>query len=101
MAAFQAISHLYDLSYPELEAHDKKALDHFGWIPNELMNMLGANAEVRPMVFQAMVEKILPLPPLGEAIDEAAWTNRMLHTMSHLEDRNIPVFLGLTGLSHG
>lgn len=96
-AAIGALSHLYNIAYPELENSDPSAIQQFSWIPKEILAMMNATNEVRPMVQEAVAENLLPLPAAGD-VDEAAWTTRLLGTMRHLDERSLNPLLKLTGL---
>lgn len=58
----------------------------------------------RALAEQILLEYIIPLPSpsapssKGGEIDEVAWTDRLLHTMKHIEEKSIRAMSTLTGL---
>ena len=70
-----ALGKLFDLAYPQIEAHDTAATEHFGWIPKVVLDVLRVIG-TESLVLDTVEKYILPFPSNVE--DEAAWTSRLL-----------------------
>ncbi|KZV96910.1 ARM repeat-containing protein [Exidia glandulosa HHB12029] len=82
--AFAALGKLYRLALPEIEKNNVPAINHFAWIPEQILHLLLGSQETRLSAEHALAEYILPLPTKGE--DEAAWTERLLLVMRFMDD---------------
>ena len=106
------------------ENNDPAAIAQFSWIPQEILHMVGATAEVklalisarcidskltsncccRAIAEQVLAEFILPLPaspaPASKNtdIDEGPWTDRLLLTMKFLDETAVNTLLSFSGL---
>ncbi|KAF9457542.1 armadillo-type protein [Collybia nuda] len=105
LEALTSLGKLYNLAYPEIENNEPLAIKQFSWIPNEMLLMLSISPDVRLVLEQVVLEHILPLPSSstpssskGGEIDEVAWTDKLLNTMKHLEERSTNAILLLSGL---
>ena len=104
----------------------KPAIDQFAWIPDEILQIVSTSAEIRciwnaiglttytnkrtfitsrSLAEQVIFDYILPLPSIATSsatkekeIDEVSWTDRLLITMRHLNEKSIVVLIGLSGL---
>ncbi|KAM6492441.1 Armadillo-type fold [Amanita muscaria] len=100
--ALNSLAKLYNLAYPEIENNEPSAVKQFAWIPDEVLQMVMKNNEVRVVVEQVLAEFILPLPSntKGANVDEVVWIDRLLHTMKYLTQTSINALLGLSGLKN-
>ncbi|KIL63535.1 hypothetical protein M378DRAFT_192889 [Amanita muscaria Koide BX008] len=100
--ALNSLAKLYNLAYPEIENNEPSAVKQFAWIPDEVLQMVMKNNEVRVVVEQVLAEFILPLPSntKGVNVDEVVWIDRLLHTMKYLTQTSINALLGLSGLKN-
>ncbi|CAO1626749.1 unnamed protein product [Sympodiomycopsis kandeliae] len=80
----ECLGRLYNLAYPAIENHDPAATEHFGWIPNAMVNSVFTDAKSTVPLIASMEKYILPLPTRSE--DEGTWINRLLMVMKHLDD---------------
>ncbi|PFH47385.1 hypothetical protein AMATHDRAFT_152196 [Amanita thiersii Skay4041] len=105
--ALNSLGKLYSVAYPEMENNDPSAIKQFAWIPDEILQMMAINQDVRVVVEQVVADYIFPLPSLsntgskGGEVDEVAWTDRILNTMKYLTEKSINALLGLSGLKYG
>ncbi|KAH9941134.1 armadillo-type protein [Epithele typhae] len=91
--AFNAVGRLYGLAYPEIENNDPAAIEHFAWIPKELLKCASVSRDVKSLAEQVLEDHLLPLPlppaassSKGTDVDEVAWTDRLLLVSRHLDD---------------
>ncbi|CAO1613697.1 unnamed protein product [Parajaminaea phylloscopi] len=92
-----ALGRLYGLAYPEIESHDSAATKQFAWIPNALLGASYTDSKTTPILIAAFEKHILPLP--AQTSDEAAWVNRLLLVMKHLDERGVKaLFLRLNNM---
>ncbi|KAF8156995.1 armadillo-type protein [Crassisporium funariophilum] len=103
--ALNSIAKLYSLAYPEIENNDPFAINHFAWIPDEILQFATVNGEIRTLVEQVVSEYLLPLPSIATSsatkekeVDEVAYTDRLLLIMRHLNEKSIGVLIALTNL---
>lgn len=137
--ALNSVGKLFSLAYPEMYVFHptrlkftqnvisrnnvKLAIDQFAWIPDEILQIVATNAEIRciwnsicstytnqrtfsrSLVEQVVFDYILPLPSIATSsatkekeVDEVSWTDRLLITMRHLSEKSIVVLIGLSGL---
>ncbi|KAF9235796.1 armadillo-type protein [Melanogaster broomeanus] len=101
--ALNALGKLYSLAYPEIENGDLSAVRHFSWIPNEILHISNMTHEAKSAAEQVIVDYVFPLPASSAAstsksveVDEAAWTDRLLNTMQHLDDRAVNAILNMS-----
>jgi sister-chromatid-cohesion protein PDS5 len=81
--ALATLGKLYSVALPEIENNTRAAIEHFAWIPEQILLAMTTNAEVKEDVETAMAEIVLPLPAKGE--DEVAWTERLLLIMRSID----------------
>lgn len=68
------------------------------------LTLISLVAFTRALAEQLLSEYILPLPAASSSsgktsdVDEAAWTDRLLTTMKHLDSIAINTLLGLSGI---
>ncbi|KIK94536.1 hypothetical protein PAXRUDRAFT_827895 [Paxillus rubicundulus Ve08.2h10] len=105
--ALNALGKLYSLAYPEIENGDAAAVRHFSWIPNEILHISNMTHEAKAAAEQVIADYVFPLPASSSAsastsknveVDDAAWTDRLLNTMQHLDDRAVNAILNMTGI---
>ncbi|OSD08806.1 hypothetical protein PYCCODRAFT_1380708 [Trametes coccinea BRFM310] len=103
--AFRAIGRLYSLAYPEIENNDPAAIQHFAWIPGNILRAGSISREVKAIAEETLAEYILPLPSLpssssskGAEIDEVAWTDRLLLTMRYLDEVSVNTLYSFSNL---
>ncbi|KIJ63153.1 hypothetical protein HYDPIDRAFT_113739 [Hydnomerulius pinastri MD-312] len=105
--ALNALGKLYSLAYPEIENGDSTAVRRFAWIPNEILHISNMTQEAKAVAEQVIADFVLPLPSSSAAsastsknleVDEAAWTDRLLNTMRHLDDRAVNAVLSMSGI---
>ncbi|EIW77089.1 cohesin-associated protein Pds5 [Coniophora puteana RWD-64-598 SS2] len=98
--AMNAIGKLYSLAYPEIEAGEPVATKHFGWIPNEIVQIASISVESKATAEQVLADYILPFPSAkASEIDEAAWTDRLLNIMQALDDeKSVNTLLNISGI---
>ncbi|KAG6836734.1 hypothetical protein H0H93_004140 [Arthromyces matolae] len=106
--AMTSLGKLYSFAYPEIENNEPLAIQQFAWIPNAILQAMSLGPEVRTLVEKVVMEYILPLPSTSSPstskegdVDEIAWTDRLLQTMKHLEEKAINAILILTGIKQG
>ncbi|KAF8325800.1 armadillo-type protein [Cantharellus anzutake] len=95
--ALTAIGKLYRLAFPEIEAGEPTAIDHFAWIPEEILHSIEKLTETRMWVERAILKYILPLPSKGE--DEAQWSDQLLVVMRHLDMRAMQALVSLSTIN--
>ncbi|KAF9482670.1 hypothetical protein BDN70DRAFT_399452 [Pholiota conissans] len=99
--ALNSIGKLYSLAWPEIENNNPAAINQFGWIPGEVLQMTSTNSDVRALVEQILLDYILPLPSANgkdKEVDVVAWTDRLLGTMRFLEEKPLATLMGLSGI---
>jgi hypothetical protein len=104
------------------ENNDPAAIKHFSWIPNEILHISNSTQEAKCgfRLFAALIiyvgscrlaaerviaDFVFPLPSPSSAltsksvdVDEVVWTDRLLNTMSYLDDRGVNAVLLLSGI---
>ncbi|KAH0834786.1 hypothetical protein J3R83DRAFT_10387 [Lanmaoa asiatica] len=105
--AMNALGKLYSLAYPEIENGDSSAVEHFAWIPNEILHISNMSSEAKAAAEQVIADYVLPLPSSSTTsastsknveVDEVAWTDHLLLTMRHLDDLGVNTILSMSGI---
>lgn len=90
---------LWSLAYEAIEANEPEGVEHFGWIPQEMLHATvrkDVTVDLRTQINTAFRNVILPLPTKPD--DEQAWVDRFLLVASHLDDGALLCLDRLTGL---
>ncbi|GMK53875.1 hypothetical protein CspeluHIS016_0104610 [Cutaneotrichosporon spelunceum] len=97
--AISSLAKLWSLAYDAIESNEEDAIDHFGWIPQEMLHAIfrkDVTVDLRSQVNAAFKNVILPLPPKPD--DEQAWVDRFLLVASQVDESAIAGLERLTGL---
>ncbi|KAG2124196.1 armadillo-type protein [Suillus clintonianus] len=101
--ALNSLGKLYSTAYSEIENNDPAAIRHFSWIPNEILHISNSTQEAKLAAEQVIADFVFPLPSVSSAstsksvdVDEVAWTDQLLNTMSYLDDRGVNAVLLLS-----
>jgi sister-chromatid-cohesion protein PDS5 len=87
------------LAYEAIESNEQDAIEHFGWIPQEMLHAIfrkDVTVDLRTQVNTAFKNAILPLPAKPD--DEQAWVDRFLLVAAHLDESALMALERLTGL---
>lgn len=63
--AMNALGRLFHLAYPEIESHDKAAIEKFAWIPSAVLSVLRTSDVTEQDVADVVERWILPYPSYG------------------------------------
>lgn len=98
-AAIDAVAKLWSLAYEGIESNDEDAIEHFGWIPQEMLHATfrkDVTVDLRTQINAAFKNVILPLP--SNTDDEQAWVDRFLLVTTHLDESALAGLDRLTGV---
>lgn len=96
---------LWSLAYDGIESNDVATIEHFGWIPQEMLLATyrkDVTVDLRTQINTAFKNVILPLPAKPD--DEQAWVDRFLLVACHLDEsalNSLDRLSGLKGYSKG
>ncbi|KAF7727823.1 hypothetical protein EC973_006936 [Apophysomyces ossiformis] len=89
--AMNALGSIYNCAYTKISAHDKSALDKFGWIPNGLFNCLYCD----DIAIISMLESTLLRHIFPTNTDDIQRTDRLVTVIASLESRAERAFSSL------
>lgn len=95
--AMNALGRLFHLAYPEIESHDKAAIEQFAWIPGAVLSVLKTSDVSDQDVADVLERWILPFPSYGLGPSQTKLRSSQSSSQASSTSQSITAGVAFTG----